>query len=1018
MTIRDLLAGVAFSHVTSVPRPTADGDAANQRGGLFAAAVDAHASGRPIAVVWLRPSPAVPVEFFVSCAPVTAPDHLIEQPLLFPTGSRGTPVKSRALIEELARLDSWTPCTGLFDPLVAEQYGRERTALGTFEDYVSYLHADRFAWVVLGMPRLAAELTDDLRRLRLEIPSLRADAGNSEQARIDCERAEARYRELTSSRASGSWDVHVVAGGADATASRRVASLLCSGTDLVGLPYLLAPGDDPITLEADVQIKSADGASAPFLATTMALIAMARPPEKEVPGVRLATPSTFDVTPEAEPGTPHLPPGIPRIDGGGIVIGAVLDADLRPTSELRVSLQTLNYHTFVCGATGGGKSQTVRTLLEGLAAAGVPWLVIEPAKAEYAKAMAGRLGKDRVLVIRPGDPKLIASGLNPLEPAPGFPLQSHLDLVRALFLAAFQADEPFPQIVAQALSRCYEQRGWDLVTGEPRVRWASPGVRPRFPTLSNLQAAAASVVRDIGYSDKVASDMSGYVDVRIGSLRNGSPGRFFEGGHPLDIEALLRANVVLEIENITSDEDKAFLIGTVLLRLFEHLRVRAQAEEEAGEGEDALRHLTVVEEAHRLLRNVEHGRSTSHAIELFANLLAEVRAYHEGILVAEQIPSKLLPDVIKNTACKIVHRLPAADDRAVVGATMNMTQAQSEYVVSLRPGTAAVFTDGMDRPVLATMPNHKSREQGGPKPNEVPPLGARPLATCPVSCEQHPCTLGRIAAAESLLREHADLELWADLLVMGHIAGYTGSPVPKAEWKKQLFKICTPEVLACALSRAASRAVDARQRWLVDLYQPEVLGSHVVQIVGDVLSGAKVNCTTAGCAQFQAGQQRWADVQRDLQACKEVNRPHPKTADWYERGLDVRDIPAAQQRTVVSQIAAANSVNQLELELGGKPSRIGTLVRRIAGLMPTDAAVTRSLDVFETKSVEGWIATAVEKRLANEWPAPMTLAPVARATSTADADPPPDPGAPLLTPAAGKDALPSTPAATNIGSRP
>lgn len=995
MTMQDLLAEVAFSRVTSVRRPTADGDAANQRGSLFAAAVDAHASGRPIAVVWLRPSPAAPVEFFVSSAPIAAPEHLMEQPLLFPTGSRGTPVKSGALIEELARLNSWTPCTGLFDPLVAEQYGPERTAVGTFEDYVSYLHAEAFAWVVLGIPRPPAELTDDLRRLRLEIPSLRVDAGNSEQARLDCERAEARYRELASSRASGSWDVHVVAGGTDALASRRVASLLCSGTDLVGLPYLLAPGDDSITLDADVQIKGADGASAPFLATTMALVAMARPPEKEVPGVRLATPSTFDVTPEAEPAAAQLPPGIPRVDGEGIVIGAVLDADLRPTSELRVSLQTLNYHTFVCGATGGGKSQTVRTLLEGLAAAGIPWLVIEPAKAEYAKAMAGRLGKDQVLVIRPGDPNLIASGLNPLEPAPGFPLQSHLDLVRALFLAAFQADEPFPQIVAQALSRCYEQRGWDLVTGEPRVRWASPETRPRFPMLSDLQAAAASVVRDIGYSDKVASDMSGYVDVRIGSLRNGSPGRFFEGGHPLDIEVLLRANVVLEIENISSDEDKAFLIGTVLLRLFEHLRMRTQAEEEAGGAEDVLRHVTVVEEAHRLLRNVEHGRSTSHAIELFANLLAEVRAYHEGILVAEQIPSKLLPDVIKNTACKIVHRLPAADDRAVVGATMNMTQAQSEYVVSLRPGTAAVFTDGMDRPVLATMPNHRSHEQGGPKPGEAPPLDGRALATCPVSCERHPCTLRGIAAAESLLREHADLELWADLLVMGHIAGYTGSPVPKAEWKEQLLRrIGTAEMLACALSRAASRAIDARQRWLVDVYEPEALGGHVVQVIGNVLSSARVGCTTARCAQFQAGQQRWADVQRELQACKDMDRPHPKTSEWYKRGLDVRDLPAAQQRTLVSQMAAANSTNQLELELGGKPSRIGALVRRFAGPMPTDAAVARSLDAFEPTSVTEWIKAAMERRLATEWPAPMTLAPVVGATGAEDAASSADPSSP------------------------
>ena len=81
-------------------------------------------------------------------------------------------------------------------------------------------------------------------------------------------------------------------------------------------------------------------------------------------------------------------------------------------------------------------------------------------------------------MIRPGDLDVAPAGVNPLEPAAGpdgtrFPLQAHADLVRALFLAAFEADEPFPQVLAAALARCYEQAGWDLVTGEPAV----PGAR-------------------------------------------------------------------------------------------------------------------------------------------------------------------------------------------------------------------------------------------------------------------------------------------------------------------------------------------------------------------------------------------------------------------------------------------------------------------------------------------------------------------------------------------------------------
>ena len=473
MTTVDDFAAWPFSRIASVPRLPISEDPARQRSQLFPAAVDSHASGRPFVVVWLRPGPGSPVEVFIS-SPGPAP--AVDGPLLYPPGSRGRPVAGSELVAKLSSLPAWIPCLGSADQLATEQQGPARGAPGTFEDYVSYLHREVFAWAVIGRPRRRAALVDDLRRLRLEIPALRDASGNSEQARLECERAEARYRELSGARASGSWDISVLAAALDPARARRVASLLCSATDLVGLPYVLLPAADDAAAFTDALERvasSEDGGCSPFLGTTAALVALAHPPETELPGVRVATSPAFDVTPEVWEPSPTVPDGIPRSQDGAIVVGSVLDHDLRPSSELELSHATLNRHTFVCGATGSGKSQTVRTLLEGLTGAGVPWLVIEPAKAEYALGMAARLGLGNVLVIRPGDPSLIASGLNPLEPAQGFPLQSHVDLVRALFMAAFQAEEPFPQILSQALTRCYDDCGWDLVSGQPRVEWAA-----------------------------------------------------------------------------------------------------------------------------------------------------------------------------------------------------------------------------------------------------------------------------------------------------------------------------------------------------------------------------------------------------------------------------------------------------------------------------------------------------------------------------------------------------------------
>ncbi len=481
---------------------------------------------------------------------------------------------------------------------------------------------------------------------------------------------------------------------------------------------------------------------------------------------------------------------------------------------------------FVCGATGAGKSQTVRSLLEAAAGQGTPWLVVEPAKAEY-RLMAARLPGVEVIRIRPGEPDAIAAGLNPLEPAAAqdgarFPLQTHADLVRALFIASFRSEEPFPQVLSAALGRVYEDAGWDLALGEP----ADGGHAPAYPTLTALQRAAERVVTEIGYSQRVTDDVLGFIRVRLASLRHGTTGRFLEGGHPIDFGALLTRNVVLEIEDVGDDADKAFLMGTVLIRLAEHLRL-AQRARPAGAG--GLRHLTVVEEAHRLLRRPESGDgpggggAAGHAVEMFAGLLAEIRAYGEGLIIAEQIPARLVPDVIKNTAVKIVHRLPAADDREAVGATMNASPSQSRYLVTLPPGEAAVFSDGMDFPILVRVTDGSPREAGPPVPAADARAVVRPRsATCGAACRARPCTLRDMRAAQRALEGAGPMRPWAELAVLAHLTGWP-APVPVPAALATLTAL-PARVRECALSHAVDAAVAARAAAIAD---PAALAGHV-----------------------------------------------------------------------------------------------------------------------------------------------------------------------------------------------
>ncbi|MEV0730220.1 DUF87 domain-containing protein [Polymorphospora sp. NPDC050346] len=831
-----------------------------------------HAPAPPLVFGWCRTAQGGPVTVLTTAstapaAPVPRPRDPAPAPrgaaagravpLNFPPGSRGEPCPAADVAGLLGALPAWTELRGVVDGLLVDQPTPEPAARrpDLADGLLGAWHRP-FAWLLVAVPVPPADIRREADRVAAAERDARARASSPEHA-VRAVRLEHRHRELRAAEATGLWRVRLFAGGPDPAAATAVAGLLCAGADLTGLPYAFAPDPAPVD-PAGLLDPAADGPEGePLLAGSLLVAALARPPAVEVPGLRVVPRPTFDVTPEAA-------------DPDGIDIGEILDRDGAPAGRLRLPGASLNRHTFVCGATGAGKSQTIRHLLDGATAAGLPWLVVEPAKAEY-RSMAARLGPGRIVAVRPGDPDAPPVGLNPLEPAAGFPLQTHLDLVRALFLAAFEADEPFPQVLAAALHRCYTEQGWDLPLGAARTA----GRRPRHPTLTDLQRAAEQVVAEIGYGPEISDNVRGFVRVRLASLRLGTTGRFFEGGHPLDLDRLLAARVVFEIEDVGDDRDKAFLMGALLIRLVEHLRV-AQRRDPAP-ARTGLRHLSVFEEAHRLLRRTERPGPAAHAVELFASLLAEIRAYGEGLVIAEQIPAKLAPDVIKNTAVKVIHRLPARDDRDAVGATVNLTEAQSAYLVTLRPGTGAVFTDGMDHPLLVTVPDGTDREATAVRTAPVDTLIGRRSVTCGTDCRVRPCDLRQMRHAEHLLEDRPLLVVWAELGVLGHLTGW-GSPLPDGDLMAEVEAL-PARLRHCALSHAVDRAVAARAPVLG--CTPDDLAAHVLATLPG-LPGRTVRCADEEPG-WLAAPYRWALVLDELTEAVRADPAapaHPRTAGW------------------------------------------------------------------------------------------------------------------------------------------
>jgi DNA helicase HerA-like ATPase len=924
------------------------------------ALVSAFHRGAPFAFGWIREHPGGPVRVLAAGPALLAGADDGQAVLTFPAGARAEPGQAAAL---MARMPCWVPLAGVTDALLAGPHDRGRPdsdVRPSLEDGLMSVWSGPFAWLLLAEPVTAGrlgELVDEVSRAQQGAQRL-----DSPRAQLAVQRLSARHAELRQAAATGLWQVRFAAGGPAPSAAAQVAGLLCASADLDGLPYAIAPAggcaslaeiltaDHPRPQAASPQAARPEAArpeaaqpdiarpeiaprsrdapdsavpSSPFYASSRLVAALARPPAREVPGIRFVLRPDFDVTPETTASPDESVP-----------LGTVLDWNRVPAGELALPRASLNRHAFVCGATGAGKSQTVRGLLEAATRAGIPWLVVEPAKAEY-RLMAARLPGTEVIRIRPGELGDPPAGINPLEPAAGpdgtrFPLQTHADLVRALFLAAFEAEEPFPQVLAAALTRCYENAGWDLVTGEP----AAPGLRPGYPELEDLQATAMGVVEEIGYGREITDNVRGFVTVRISSLRLGTTGRFLQGGHPLDFARLLDANVVFEIEDTGDDRDKAFLMGTVLIRLVEHLRLRQRAE---GATPPRLRHLSVFEEAHRLLRQPQGqaGGAAAHAVEMFAGLLAEIRAYGEGLIIAEQIPSKLVPDVIKNTAVKIVHRLPAADDREAVGATMNLTDDQSAYLVTLPPGEAAVFTDGMDYPLLTRMPDGTGRETAGLATTASPgSLTTSRSPTCGPACQQSPCTLRQIRAAQRAAIGDPRITLWAELSVLSHLTGWT-MPMPGPAFAGVLAAM-ESRLRDCALSHAVDAAVAARIPAISARISGPALAGHVTAAMHVALDEGRWLCDRQE-PRWLAPPYQWVLVLDGLRTHDPGAGPHPRTAEWEAAcSRVIAGQTRASQLDTVQRWHDASQRDARQVRAVAYGTRQPTAIERAVGARVTD----------------------------------------------------------------------------------
>ena len=412
-------------------------------------------------------------------------------------------------------------------------------------------------------------------------------------------------------------------------------------------------------------------------------------PRREMPGLSVQSTATFSLNPPELEGKKRIMSLGTVLEGGEEIAGL----------EYKIDLDSLTRHVFITGITGSGKSNTCRRFIEEMMTQKTNWMVIEPAKDEYVQlALAYNASgkfKKKIAVYMPGREDWGGQQLDQLKINPfdiirlegaHVGVMPHLDRLKSIFNASFPMYEILPVILEEGLVDLYDSQGW---LEEDELPPAGVGA----PTISQLHARIGELVRAKGYEQRITDNITAALKTRISSLMRGWKGKLFD--HPVSTPwaKLFDRPVVINLSQMGDDADKCFTMALILNFLYEY---RQAQHEVAGSPESAgLQHLAIFEEAHRVLRAAPHGgggdaNPAAKMGEMFADILAEIRAYGQGLGIIDQVPSKLVPDALKNTNLKVVHRLVSADDRDAMASALALEEDQPQIIARLKVGQTII----------------------------------------------------------------------------------------------------------------------------------------------------------------------------------------------------------------------------------------------------------------------------------------------------------------------------------------
>ena len=375
------------------------------------------------------------------------------------------------------------------------------------------------------------------------------------------------------------------------------------------------------------------------------------------------------------------------INAGDITVGKLRSSSKEDT--IGFSLKDLAKHMLVVGTPGSGKTTFSVSLLDRLwKKYHVPFLVIEPAKNEY-RALVQSIPD--LQVFTPGKNYISPFVFNPFVPPKNVRLETYKSTLKTAFAAAVSMTTPLDKIFEESINNCYSDFRWlDTYTVADKGR---------IFNISDFIKCFQETFEEIGYTGD-ARNIGRAGVVRLNSLVN-----LFDNYFSIPIEDILQKPTIIELAAIENSDQKALIISLLLLSILAYVNANYI-------GEGGLKNVILLEEAHVLLdadTNVGQGDANPSAIAqgLVKRMLAEIRSYGVGIVIADQSPRKVGTDVVALTDMKVVFRLVESEDKQIIGDSTNMSDVQIKRMSKLKPDEAFLFFNKLDEPEEVITPDYR-----------------------------------------------------------------------------------------------------------------------------------------------------------------------------------------------------------------------------------------------------------------------------------------------------------------------